>query len=50
MGTTKGFFSALSNLYHFYQLYSARKYVGMSPLLLHPYLFSGFTLFYRTIL
>ena len=25
---TKKFFSALSNLYHFYSLYSARKYVG----------------------
>ena len=28
-GGTKKFFSALSNLYHFYSLYSARKYVGM---------------------
>jgi glutamate dehydrogenase len=28
MGATRGFFSALSNLYHFYGLYSARKYVG----------------------
>ena len=28
MGGTKKFFSALSNLYHFYSLYSARKYVG----------------------
>ncbi|KAG1822705.1 NAD-specific glutamate dehydrogenase [Suillus subaureus] len=27
MGGTSRFFSALSNLYHFYQLYSARKYV-----------------------
>ncbi|KAF9813238.1 hypothetical protein IEO21_05724 [Rhodonia placenta] len=27
MGGTKKFFSALSNLYHFYSLYSARKYV-----------------------
>lgn len=27
MGGTKGFFSALSALYHFYGLYSARKYV-----------------------
>ena len=27
-GGTKKFFSALSNLYHFYSLYSARKYVG----------------------
>ncbi|KAJ3729441.1 NAD-specific glutamate dehydrogenase [Lentinula raphanica] len=27
MGGTSKFFSALSNLYHFYQLYSARKYV-----------------------
>lgn len=27
MGTTKHFFSALSDLYHFYSLYSARKYV-----------------------
>ncbi|EIN12308.1 NAD-specific glutamate dehydrogenase [Punctularia strigosozonata HHB-11173 SS5] len=27
MGATKGFFSALSNLYHFYDLYSVRKYV-----------------------
>lgn len=27
-GGTKHFFSALSNLYHFYSLYSARKYVG----------------------
>ena len=31
MGGTKKFFSALSNLYHFYSLYSARKYVGASP-------------------
>lgn len=28
MGGTTKFFSALSNLYHFYSLYSARKYVG----------------------
>ncbi|KAH9480250.1 NAD-specific glutamate dehydrogenase [Psilocybe cubensis] len=27
MGGTSGFFSALSNLYHFYSLYSSRKYV-----------------------
>lgn len=27
MGSTKHFFSALSQLYHFYSLYSARKYV-----------------------
>ncbi|KAF8645148.1 hypothetical protein AX16_007976 [Volvariella volvacea WC 439] len=27
MGSTSRFFSALSNLYHFYSLYSARKYV-----------------------
>ena len=27
MGTTSKFFSALSNLYHFYSLYSTRKYV-----------------------
>lgn len=27
MGGTSKFFSALSNLYHFYSLYSARKYV-----------------------
>ena len=27
MGTTQHFFSALSDLYHFYSLYSARKYV-----------------------
>ena len=27
-GGTKKFFSALSNLYHLYSLYSARKYVG----------------------
>ncbi len=27
MGSTSGFFSALSDLYHFYGLYSARKYV-----------------------
>jgi glutamate dehydrogenase len=27
MGDTSNFFSALSNLYHFYSLYSARKYV-----------------------
>lgn len=27
-GGTSKFFSALSNLYHFYSLYSARKYVG----------------------
>ena len=32
MGGTKKFFSALSNLYHFYSLYSARKYVGASPI------------------
>jgi hypothetical protein len=31
MGTTTHFFSALSDLYHFYNLYSARKYVGMCP-------------------
>jgi glutamate dehydrogenase len=30
MGGTSHFFSALSNLYHFYSLYSARKYVGAS--------------------
>ncbi len=30
MGGTSKFFSALSNLYHFYSLYSARKYVGKS--------------------
>jgi glutamate dehydrogenase len=30
MGATTHFFSALSNLYHFYSLYSARKYVGAS--------------------
>jgi glutamate dehydrogenase len=30
MGATRGFFSALSHLYHFYGLYSARKYVGES--------------------
>jgi glutamate dehydrogenase len=30
MGATTHFFSALSNLYHFYSLYSARKYVGES--------------------
>jgi len=28
MGGTTHFFSALSKLYHFYSLYSARKYVG----------------------
>lgn len=28
MGATRGFFNALSHLYHFYGLYSARKYVG----------------------
>ncbi len=28
MGGTSKSFSALSNLYHFYSLYSARKYVG----------------------
>jgi len=28
MGGTSHFFSALSKLYHFYSLYSARKYVG----------------------
>jgi hypothetical protein len=27
MGTTQHFFSAISDLYHFYSLYSARKYV-----------------------
>jgi glutamate dehydrogenase len=27
MGDTKGYFAALSDLYHFYNLYSARKYV-----------------------
>jgi len=31
MGGTSHYFSALSNLYHFYSLYSARKYVGMLP-------------------
>ena len=31
MGGTSQYFSALSNLYHFYSLYSARKYVGMLP-------------------
>lgn len=31
MGGTTHFFSALSKLYHFYSLYSARKYVGASP-------------------
>jgi glutamate dehydrogenase len=30
MGGTSHFFSALSKLYHFYSLYSARKYVGTS--------------------
>ncbi len=30
MGGTTHFFSALSNLYHYYSLYSARKYVGAS--------------------
>lgn len=30
MGGTSHFFSALSKLYHFYSLYSARKYVGAS--------------------
>jgi glutamate dehydrogenase len=30
MGGTTHFFSALSKLYHFYSLYSARKYVGAS--------------------
>jgi len=29
MGGTAHFFSALSKLYHFYSLYSARKYVGV---------------------
>jgi glutamate dehydrogenase len=28
MGGTTSFFSALSNLYHYYSLYSTRKYVG----------------------
>ena len=28
MGGTSRFFSALSNLYHYYGLYSTRKYVG----------------------
>jgi glutamate dehydrogenase len=27
--TTQGFFSAMSDLYHYYDLYSSRKYVGM---------------------
>lgn len=31
MNSTAHFFSALSNLYHFYSLYSARKYVGEYP-------------------
>jgi glutamate dehydrogenase len=30
MGATTHFFSALSKLYHYYSLYSARKYVGAS--------------------
>jgi glutamate dehydrogenase len=34
MGGTTHFFSALSKLYHFYSLYSARKYVGASLRLL----------------
>ena len=28
-GSTTGYFSALSDLYHYYELYSTRKYVGM---------------------
>lgn len=28
--STQGFFSAMSDLYHFYDLYSSRKYVGKS--------------------
>jgi glutamate dehydrogenase len=27
-GSTKSFFSAMSDLYHYYDLYSTRKYVG----------------------
>lgn len=27
--STKSFFSAMSDLYHYYDLYSVRKYVGM---------------------
>lgn len=27
--STQGFFSAMSDLYHYYDLYSSRKYVGM---------------------
>jgi glutamate dehydrogenase len=29
--STKGFFSAMSDLYHYYDLYSTRKYVGKLP-------------------
>ena len=36
MGGTTHFFSALSNLYHFYSLYSARKYVGASEVHVLP--------------
>ena len=36
MGGTSKFFSALSNLYHFYSLYSARKYVGEYLIGSHP--------------
>jgi glutamate dehydrogenase len=30
-GTTQSFFSAMSDLYHFYDLYTTRKYVGNLP-------------------
>ena len=40
MGGTSKFFSALSNLYHFYSLYSARKYVGGYLLVLCYMLYS----------
>jgi len=48
MGGTTHFFSALSKLYHFYSLYSARKYVGAS-LCLHVVLTDRQT-YSRTIL
>lgn len=31
-GGTKSFFSALSDLYHSYNFYSTRKYVGKQPI------------------
>jgi glutamate dehydrogenase len=48
MGGTSHFFSALSKLYHFYSLYSARKYVGASMRVTRRQLIPEFAV--RTIL